>query len=92
MDQLEKIITVARKSIVDNLDKSYAAEGNKEYEKLANAVHSLKGTLLQCGLFGWAEKAQKIHTSAKNGEMGSFLEKLDELRDALIIWAQKDDG
>jgi hypothetical protein len=34
-------------------------------------AHTLKGTLLQCGLDGLAAKAEEIHNGAKNSHTGS---------------------
>ena len=85
-EQLHKVIVVAGKSIIKNLDAADAAMGEKNYEAVGMAVHTLKGTLLQCGLSEWAEKAQVIESGVKNNETLSIAALLDELRNGLLFF------
>ena len=82
--QLNRVIVLTGKSIVENLDAADSAAGEQNYKALGTAAHTLKGTLLQCGIFGWAEKAQRIETAAKNNEILPFSGLLDELRNGLL--------
>nr|WP_320011780.1 ATP-binding protein [uncultured Desulfobulbus sp.] len=61
-EQVEKIMKAAVRSIEDCLVKVARAHQQKEWEELGRAAHTLKGTLLQCGLEHWAQKSQVIHT------------------------------
>nr|WP_320011776.1 ATP-binding protein [uncultured Desulfobulbus sp.] len=75
--QIEKIITAARQSVSLQLDTALEAQKAGEFASLAQAVHTLKGTLLQCGLTHWAELAQEIHLVAQqNKPVPDLLSKL----------------
>jgi len=62
-DQIEKIVAAARKSMATQLSAAEQASEAGDTDNLAKAVHTLKGTLLQCGLDPWAKMAQQIYTS-----------------------------
>ena len=83
-EQLRKVIEGASRSIDKNLNAADTAMREKNSEALGMAVHTLKGTLLQCGLFEWAEKAQAIESGVKNDDILSFTALLDELRNGLV--------
>lgn len=83
-EQLHKVMEGASRSIVKNLDAADSAMREKNYEALGMAAHTLNGTLLQCGLFEWAEKAQAIESGVKNDDILSFTALLDELRNGLV--------
>jgi len=63
-EQIEIILASATRSLANNLAQAGEALERQDWQALGRAAHTLKGTLLQCGLTGWAEKAQEIHTGA----------------------------
>lgn len=54
-----------RRSLRDNLAKTTNALTEKDYPALTASAHSLKGTLLQCGLSQLAEKAEEVCCSSR---------------------------
>jgi nitrogen fixation negative regulator NifL len=77
--QIERILAAAQKSIGDNLAKASEAVAHGDFATLAKATHTLKGTLLQCGLTPWAEQAQAIYDGAKGQQKLPFGELLAAL-------------
>ncbi len=65
-EQIERVLAAARRSIADILDKAAIALREEDYPAMGRAAHTLKGTLLQCGLFDLANKAEEIHHGARN--------------------------
>ena len=86
-EQLHRVIVSTGQSIINNLNAADSAVGEKNYKALGMAAHTLKGTLLQCGIFEWAEKVQVIEKAAKNEEILPFADLLDELRNGLLSFA-----
>jgi HPt (histidine-containing phosphotransfer) domain-containing protein len=74
------LITASCKSIHENLQKATAALQSEDYPALGRAAHTLKGTLLQCGLVAWAEKAQAIHTNAAKNQEFPFADELEAIK------------
>jgi signal transduction histidine kinase/CheY-like chemotaxis protein len=64
--QVERMMGIVRHSIKDNLSKATSALLHEDYPTLTAAAHTLKGTLLQCGLTELAEKAEKISCSSRS--------------------------
>jgi PAS domain S-box-containing protein len=64
-EQIERILAVTKTSLTDTLNQAAEAASQHDYPALGRAAHTLKGTLLQCGLDDWAEKAQKIYAGSK---------------------------
>ena len=85
-EKLIRFLKIAKKSIAEKISEAYDAQEAKEYDTLRQIMHAMKGTLLQCGLFGWADKAQIIHTQLKKGELDTHQGLLNELRDGLLPW------
>ena len=54
-----------------------------DFQELGLAAHTLKGTLLQCGLAGWAERAQSMFGHAGNENGTAAGEDLEALRGGL---------
>ena len=81
--QIERILTAVQSSLADNLAKAEAAAESGDLAILAKSSHTLKGTLLQCGLNPWAEKAQFIYDAAKQGQDLAFTELLAEIHTAM---------
>jgi signal transduction histidine kinase/CheY-like chemotaxis protein len=68
-EQAERLLAISRKSITSLLSLCAAAvEGNNPLE-LKKALHTIKGTLLQCGLFYWADLAQALYNET-GGDTG----------------------
>lgn len=78
-----RLLKLSRRSITDNLRKAETALTELQYKKMAEAVHTLKGVLLQCGLFGWADVAQQIDDGVRNNKQLPFAELLDTLKRGL---------
>lgn len=64
--QIAKLVAAARTSIADHLEKAVIAIGDGDLRALSRAAHTLKGTLLQCGLNDLADKAEEIHLGLRN--------------------------
>jgi PAS domain S-box-containing protein len=78
-EQLDRIVQAARQSMSNNLAQAEQALQNNDLATLGRAAHTLKGTLLQCGLNVWADKAQEIHTAIREQRTLPFAERLAEL-------------
>ncbi|WP_051309048.1 response regulator [Desulfogranum japonicum] len=48
----------------------------KDYKQLGETAHALKGMLLQCGIFDWAERAQLLCRKARGGYVEDSYEEL----------------
>ncbi len=83
-EQIDRILASARRSLQDHLAAATQAQRQQDSDTLARACHTLKGTLLQCGLHGWADKAQTIYNGARSRQSLPFDLLLDELRQGLI--------
>jgi len=81
--QVERVLIAARRSIRDNLARAKEALAVEDYETLGRATHTLKGTLLQCGLDELAVQAEEIHTHAKDGLAFSYAEGLTAIKTRL---------
>jgi CheY-like chemotaxis protein len=77
--QIENIFVTARMSITHSLKLAEQALQQEDYTALSRAAHTLKGTLLQCGLVGWAGKAQEIHDGIKENQDLPFADRLESL-------------
>jgi CheY-like chemotaxis protein len=78
-EQCERVLAVAQKNIADNLAKATAAFDREDYPELSRAAHTLKGTLLQCGLRELAAKAEELHNSQRNNRTVPYAEILKQL-------------
>ena len=81
--QIEKILTAAQQSITEQLSIAEQAHNLGNSDHLAKAAHTLKGTLLQCGLEPWADLAQQIYTSVHQQQEASIPALLQQLRQGL---------
>ncbi len=61
VEQSERVLAAVQRSITDTLAKATAALSRADYPELGRATHTLKGTLLQCGLNELAATAEEIH-------------------------------
>nr|WP_321466200.1 response regulator [uncultured Desulfobulbus sp.] len=65
LEQVERLLTTSRKSVTKLLQTSQDALAHGDFQELGLAAHTIKGTLLQCGLSGWAKRAQHLFELAK---------------------------
>ena len=86
-EQIGKIFAAARENMAAQLSAAEQASAHGDTDNLARAAHTLKGTLLQCGLTPWAEMAQQIYSSIHQHQETpdpALLQQLrQELRDVL---------
>jgi signal transduction histidine kinase/DNA-binding response OmpR family regulator len=59
--QIAKLVAAAQASITEHLGKAEESLGEEDFIALSRAAHTLKGTLLQCGLNDLADKAEEIN-------------------------------
>ena len=81
--QLTRIIASASNSMAQHLASATQAHRQQDFSTLARSCHTLKGTLLQCGLNSWADKAQAIYNGARENRNLPYGQLLDELHQAL---------
>lgn len=81
--QIERILAAVQTSLSDNLTKAENAADSDDLPTLAKACHTLKGTLLQCGLGDWAEVAQTLYDQAKQGQDLPYRQQLLAIRRGL---------
>ena len=79
-EQIDTILAAAMRSIVNNLALAGEALEREDYQTLGRAAHILKGTFMQCGLTGWAEKAQEIHSGVRDNRDLPFAEMVATLQ------------
>ena len=65
-EQIDRVLVGARTSITTNLHTAAMALQGEDYPTLGRAAHTLKGTLLQCGLDDLANTAEEVHRGAQN--------------------------
>jgi PAS domain S-box-containing protein len=78
--QIERLLLAARKSLRKNLAEAVDALQQRDFPALSRAAHTLKGTLLQCGLNDLAVLAEDIHHGARDNRELPYDEILDFLR------------
>jgi HPt (histidine-containing phosphotransfer) domain-containing protein len=79
--QIERVLAAACLGIKDNLAKAVAALAANDHAVLGRSAHTLKGTLLQCGLDDLAQTAEEIHLAVRKGsdvDYVALLQVLDE--------------
>ena len=82
-EQCDRVLAAVRKSINDNLRKATIALGREDFAELGRAAHTLKGTLLQCGLTELAAKAEEIHQGIRNSSNLPYAKLFKFLKDKL---------
>ena len=82
--QLERVLAAARTSITNNLHGALQALAAGETAAMGRYAHTLKGTLLQCGLLDLAAVAETIQTSVRNGTEEPYQQLLQELQTGLV--------
>jgi CheY-like chemotaxis protein len=81
--QVERVLAAARTSITDNLHGALQALAAGDTTAMGRFAHTLKGTLLQCGLLDLAAVAETVQTSVRNGEEQPYQELLENLQTGL---------
>jgi two-component system, sensor histidine kinase len=82
-EQTQRVVAAVQKSISENLAKAVHALDHEDYGQLGHAAHTLKGSLLQCGLNDLAEKAEEIHHGVRNNEKLPFTSLVAALQERL---------
>ena len=90
--QHSRILASARKSLHYHLAAATQAGRQQDTDTLARACHTIKGTLLQCGINGWAERAQDLYNGARSGHPLPFELLLGELQQALAPFLEDEGG
>jgi two-component system, sensor histidine kinase len=83
--QIAILVAASCKSLTENFEKATAALRDADFHALGMIAHTLKGTLGQCGLSIWAEKAQEIHTHARENRDFPFADKLEIIKNGLKV-------
>jgi PAS domain S-box-containing protein len=81
--QVERILAAVQTSLAENLERATTAIACDDYAALARAAHTLKGSLLQCGLDDWAHKAQELYDGAKTNQRLGLTGLLEDLRQGI---------
>ncbi|WP_051305922.1 response regulator [Desulfogranum mediterraneum] len=79
-EQIHHFLQTCSLNINSNLDRALEAAAKQAWSPLAGTLHAIKGSLLQCGLFAWAEEAQRLYQQAKSQQISSgFRAELEAL-------------
>jgi signal transduction histidine kinase/DNA-binding response OmpR family regulator len=84
LEQVERLVQTSRRSVTHLLANCERSLRSNDFQELGLAAHTLKGTLLQCGLGSWAERAQLLFAHAKNESGKEAGELLQALQSGLI--------
>ncbi|MDD2465205.1 MAG: response regulator [Desulfobulbus sp.] len=84
LEQVERLLTTSCKSVTKLLRSSKKSLAQRDFQELGLAAHTLKGTLLQCGLNGWAKRAQHLFELAKQEDEQLAHETLTHLGQGLV--------
>jgi len=91
VEQRERVLAAARKSVIENLAKAAQALSREDFAELGRAAHTLKGTLLQCGLPELAAMAEEIDQESKNTGSRAHASLLQRLSNELAGLADSAD-
>jgi len=83
MEQSQRLLATVRMSITGNLAKAEEALRDRDYPALGRAAHTLKGTLLQCGINSLANLADDMYCGIRAGEQADCGRLLAALRNRL---------
>ena len=81
--QVERLLAASRRSVTTLLAACDQGLADEDWPAVRRAAHTLKGTLLQCGLNFWAAQAQVIDDLAGRGGAAELDGRLAELRAGL---------
>ena len=84
-EQSERVLAAVRASIADNLALAAKGLDTGDLTILGRAAHTLKGTLLQCGLEELAAKAEEIHHGTRKGSEVDYPALVDHLEEGLAV-------
>ncbi|MGI6655761.1 MAG: ATP-binding protein [Desulfobulbus sp.] len=82
-EQIDQILTAARTSLETHTRAALDAARGNDLPALARATHTLKGTLLQCGLTSWGQQMQAIHDGIQHQADLPYLALLEPLAEAI---------
>ncbi len=88
-EQIEHIVQTALHNIAGQLAAMTQALDQGDKAVLAEAAHSLKGTLLQCGLEDWADQAQALHSGLHQHRQLPYEMMVEALRQELAPLLRK---
>ena len=78
-EQIDRIFVASLQSLAASLEQARLALDRHDRQTLIRAAHTLKGTLLQCGLSGWAGKAEEICNGARDNRDLPYADLLQTL-------------
>jgi PAS domain S-box-containing protein len=81
--QIDRILVAIQTSLSNTLAKAEIAAADNDLATLARAGHTLKGTLLQCGLNDWSELAQFLYDAANQQQDLPYGRLLGDIRTGL---------
>nr|WP_320011336.1 response regulator [uncultured Desulfobulbus sp.] len=84
LEQVERLLTTSRKSVGKLLIQSHGALKKRDFQELGLVAHTLKGTLLQCGVKGWAARAQHLFELAKQEDYQAAIAELDSIQQGIV--------
>jgi signal transduction histidine kinase/DNA-binding response OmpR family regulator len=90
-EQIDRILEAAERSINGCLTQAEQALQQHDEQALARIAHTLKGTLLQCGLEHWAARAQDIHSGIRDQQPLPYALMVAELRQGLAALGKPTD-
>ena len=82
-NQIDRLLVAACASMADTLEDSYRALEISDFSLLERSSHTLKGTLLQCGLATLAEMADEVCQEARGKRTIAYAVLLDQLHASL---------
>jgi signal transduction histidine kinase/DNA-binding response OmpR family regulator len=82
-EQSQRVLAAVLTSVTSNLTLATTALDQGDLTCLGRAAHTLKGTLLQCGLQDLAEKAEKIHHCTRTDGEVDYADLLNGLQAGL---------
>ncbi len=82
-EQSDRVLVAILTSISDNLALATDALSREDFPTLGRAAHTLKGTLLQCGLKYLAGIAEEIHHGCKKDSTLPYTDLLETLKSGL---------
>ncbi len=82
-ESIQKFLETATMSIRDNIKKAEQAVSNEDYEALAMAAHTLKGSVGMMGLTSLMEMALEIEQHARNKASFNYRETISSFKNQL---------
>jgi HPt (histidine-containing phosphotransfer) domain-containing protein len=76
---LRELLVMFREDVRTNLEKSRKAEGERDFEQLSRAAHTLKGMLRNLSMRAAAETAAALEGAAQEKRQSDSQQVLDQL-------------